>query len=63
MLNNEQYLNEVEVSDLTGMSLSWLRKSRFMGTNIPYFKIGSSVRYRADDVANFMESHRVAVGA
>ena len=54
-----KYITEKEVSEITGRALSTLRNERFLGKGIPYFKIGKSVRYRLDDVIEFMESKRV----
>ncbi|MFC1551791.1 helix-turn-helix transcriptional regulator [Candidatus Latescibacterota bacterium] len=58
---NEQvkYIKEKEVAEITGRALSTLRNERFLGKGIPYIKIGKSVRYKIDDVINFMESNRV----
>ena len=54
-----KYITEKEVSEITGRALSTLRNERFLGKGIPYFKIGKSVRYKLDDVIEFMESKRV----
>ena len=59
MNNVSQYLTELEVAELTKMSLSTLRNNRFQGKGIPYLKIGRSVRYSEADVINYMESHRI----
>lgn len=63
MQSDNRFMNEVEVSEITGMSLSWLRKCRMRGEGIPYSKVGRSVRYKADDVSRFMDGHRVSVEA
>ena len=54
-----RYLTEKEVAAMTGLSLSTLRNSRFLGRGIPYVKIGRSVRYSLDDVVDYMESRKV----
>ena len=54
-----KYLNEKQVSEMTGRALSTLRNERFLGKGMPYIKIGKSVRYRLDEVVKFMESKRV----
>ena len=54
-----RYLNEKQVSEMTGRSLSTLRNERSLGLGIPYSKIGRSVRYNLVDVIKFMESRRV----
>jgi len=55
----KRYLNEKEVSQLTGIALPTLRNHRFSGTGINYCKIGRSVRYNQADVIEFMESHKI----
>ena len=59
MQMNIKYLNEKEVSEMTGRSLSTLRNERSLGFGIPYSKIGRSVRYSLTDVVKFMEAHKV----
>lgn len=54
-----RYIDEKEVSKITGRALSTLRNERFMGKGIPYVKVGRSVRYRIDDVIAFMETFRI----
>ncbi|MFC1509689.1 helix-turn-helix domain-containing protein [Candidatus Omnitrophota bacterium] len=54
-----RYLTESEVSELTSFALSTLRNARFNREGIPYCKIGRSVRYRLNDVVEFMDSHRI----
>ncbi|MBE6442107.1 MAG: helix-turn-helix domain-containing protein [Desulfovibrio desulfuricans] len=55
-----RWLSETEVSEITGISLSTLRKHRLSNIGIPYYKIGRSVRYKIADVLCFMETKRVA---
>ena len=55
----QQYLNEQQVSDITGRALSTLRNERSKGIGIPYSKIGRSVRYNIKDVIEFMESRKI----
>jgi hypothetical protein len=59
MENQKKYITEKEVSEITSRALSTLRNERFLGKGIPYIKIGKSVRYKFDDVIEFMESKRV----
>ena len=54
-----QYINENQVSKITGMALSTLRNNRSKGQGIPYIKVGRSVRYDLQDVIEFMESHKI----
>lgn len=57
------YLTEKEVSIITGCALSTLRNSRFKRTGIEYRKISRSVRYRYEDVINYMESRKIETGS
>ena len=59
MENHIKYITEKEVSEITGRALSTLRNERFLGKGIPYIKIGKSVRYRLDDVIEYMEERRI----
>jgi len=54
-LRNKPYLNEVEVSAITGKAVSTLRNDRFLRRGIPYLKDGKRVMYRTPDVFNRME--------
>lgn len=56
-----QYLNEKDVSAITGLSLSKLRNDRHRGVGMPYYKIGKVVRYRIQEVEKFMEIHRIVM--
>jgi len=59
-LMSKPYLNEKEVSALTGRALSTLRNERFMRRGIPYAVVGQrSIRYRLTDVIKFMEKTRI----
>jgi len=58
--NAHRYLKEQDVADITGMSLSKLRNDRCSGVGIPYCKVGRSVRYRIEDVREFMDRHLIA---
>lgn len=57
--SNPKYLNEVKVSEITGLALSTLRNQRFLGKGIPYCKLGRSVRYSLEDVIRFVEERKV----
>lgn len=58
-----RYLNEKDVSDFTGLSLSKLRNDRHRGVGMAYCKIGRSVRYKLSDVESYMDHHRVGTTA
>ena len=59
MKDQTQYLNEKQVAIITGRALSTLRNERFLGKGMPYIKIGKSVRYKYDDIIEFMESRKI----
>lgn len=52
----KEYLNEHEVSEITGISVSSLRSNRFQMKGLPYLKIGRSVRYRLSDIYDYLDS-------
>ena len=54
-----RYVDEKEVSRITGFALPTLRNDRHRGKGIPYVKRGRSVRYRLDEVIEYMESHKI----
>ncbi|MFP3868957.1 MAG: helix-turn-helix transcriptional regulator [Desulfobacteraceae bacterium] len=56
-----RYLDEREVSKITGISIQTLRNDRFKQRGIPYCKpVGRRlVRYRLSDIIRFMESNVV----
>lgn len=61
-LLNKPYLNEKEVSAITGMAISTIRNSRFMRKGIPYYKCGTSgrsVRYKTEDCIKWIEGRRI----
>jgi hypothetical protein len=53
------WVNERKVSEITGFALPTLRNDRHMGKGIPYSKRGRSVRYRLQDVYDYMEARRI----
>ena len=56
----KNYLNEKQVSTITGLSLSTLRNHRHLRKGIPYLKISShTVRYDPCDVESFMQRNRI----
>ncbi len=57
----KKYLNEHEVAEATGLSLSTLRNDRWKREKLPYIKIGKSVRYDENDVESYMDSHKIKV--
>jgi hypothetical protein len=54
-----QYINEKEVSKLTGRAVPTLRSDRHKGQGIPYRKLGRKVLYRIDEVVAYVESRKI----
>ncbi|MBN1226344.1 MAG: helix-turn-helix domain-containing protein [Deltaproteobacteria bacterium] len=54
-----KFLKETEVSHLTGLALSTLRNNRHQGKGLPYFKIGSSIRYSLQDIIEYMDQRKI----
>ena len=52
----QNLLNEREASELLSISLATLRRRRTEGRPPRFVKIGSSVRYRMEDVEAFIQS-------
>ncbi|MCA1775205.1 MAG: helix-turn-helix domain-containing protein [Loktanella sp.] len=53
-------MNQRAAADYLGVSTKWLERDRWVGASIPYVKIGRSVRYRADDLAAYVEANSFA---
>jgi predicted DNA-binding transcriptional regulator AlpA len=51
-----EYLTALQVSQLTGFSVKALEKYRATGEGPKYLRVGSSIRYRVDDVRKWMET-------
>jgi len=60
-LIQKPYLNEFEVSAITGRAVSTLRNDRHLRRGLPYLKVSArSIRYRTPDVLNFMEANPIS---
>ena len=46
--------SSIETSKYLGISYSWLRQSRVRGDGPPFIKIGRAIRYRKEDVDNWL---------
>lgn len=55
----DRYLTEREVLEITGVSLSTLRSNRSSHKGMPYIKVGRSVRYKLSDIVAYMDEHRI----
>jgi predicted DNA-binding transcriptional regulator AlpA len=52
----EPMLNERDVARITGMSVQTIRRWRLFRGGPRYLKIGSAVRYKPEDIAEWLES-------
>jgi predicted DNA-binding transcriptional regulator AlpA len=52
----EALLNEHDVARLTGLSVASVRRWRFLRQGPTYLKIGTSVRYRPEDILAWLQS-------
>jgi len=60
ILEDRQYLTPEQLSDMLNISLSTIEKWRFNGNvKIPFIKLGRIIRYRVDDVHQFLEDNIV----
>jgi len=60
-LLKKPYLNEKEVSAVTGRAVSTLRNDRHLRRGFSYLKVGRrSIRYRTADVVSGMEARRIS---
>jgi len=50
-----EYLTAQQVAQMTGFSLKSLEAMRHKRNGPPYLKVGTRVRYRADDVRAWIE--------
>lgn len=59
MKEKVRFINDNEVSVITGLSVQTLRNWRSQSKGIPYVKVGRSVRYSYQDVIAYMEERIV----
>ena len=63
-LIKKPFLNEFEVSTITGRAVATLRNDRHLRRGLPYLKVAQrSIRYRTPDVMNFMEARPITFDA
>lgn len=54
-------LTEKQVAEILGVSISKLRRDRWLSIGIPYVKFNRAVRYMEDDVQATITQNRVAI--
>ncbi|MGQ9688325.1 MAG: helix-turn-helix domain-containing protein [Desulfobaccales bacterium] len=55
----DHYVNDIEAAKLLGVSPQTLRNWRFLGKGPAYTKRGRMIRYRVQDLLDFMSAGRV----
>lgn len=50
-------LTQQQVSEYLGKSKAWAERSRWDGSGPRFVKVGKAVRYRAEDVRDWLESN------
>lgn len=50
-------ITQESAAALLGVSPRWLERDRWVGASIPFVKIGRGIRYRASDIAAFIEAN------
>jgi predicted DNA-binding transcriptional regulator AlpA len=58
----ETLLNEHDVARITRLSVGSVRRWRLLRQGPKYLKINSAVRYRAEDIASWLESRPTGGG-
>lgn len=48
-------VDEKTLAEAIGMSVAWLRKDRSGARTVPFFRLGSSVRYNIDRVREALD--------
>lgn len=52
-------LDQKAAADFLGVTTKWMERDRWKGPKVPYVKIGRIVRYRASDLAAYVEANAV----
>jgi predicted DNA-binding transcriptional regulator AlpA len=58
----ETLLNEHDVARVTGLSVASVRRWRLLRQGPKYIKIGAAVRYKAEDIAVWLETRPTGGG-
>ncbi|PWT80801.1 MAG: hypothetical protein C5B58_10925 [Acidobacteria bacterium] len=53
----KRLVTEQRLSEITGESLSTIRRNRMLGKGCPFIKLGGSVRYDPDVIAAYLEAN------
>jgi excisionase family DNA binding protein len=58
--NLDELLTPREVAEYLGTSESVLAVDRYHGRGLPYVRVGRRIRYRAKDIAAYLDANTVA---
>jgi hypothetical protein len=56
---NGRLINETQAAEILGRAVQTLRNDRHLRKGPAYLKLGRSVRYRVNDLFDYIERHRV----
>ena len=57
-----EVVNEHRAAEILGLAVQTLRNRRHMRAGCPYIRMGRSIRYRVNDLLDYLERHRIAIG-
>jgi len=58
-METERYVSEVEWERISGIKRQTSANRRHLGSGPPYYKIGSSVKYKLSEALAWLERHRI----
>ena len=59
VLTENQVINETQAAEILGRAVQTLRNDRHLRKGPAYLKLGRSVKYRVNDLVDYMEKHRI----
>ena len=59
IMAQREFLREKEAAELTGLSLSWLRRQRWLKKPPAFIKAGGVVLYSRSELANWLHSQTI----
>jgi hypothetical protein len=52
-------VNEKDAAVYIGLTVAYLRKARWLGKGPRFLRLGRTIRYRIEDLDEWLEQHRV----
>jgi len=59
VLTENQVINETQAAEILGRAVQTLRNDRHLRKGPAYLKLGRSIKYRVNDLVDYMEKHRI----